>query len=114
MSRPPGPCINFAHWGALAGFAIACAAGLAGCAGEQDELQQWMEQQRRQTKPSVQPLSPPKKFNPQAYVAGDGVEPFSTQKLTVALKQETRQPNSLLAAEINRRRNRWKPTRWTA
>ena len=30
------------------------------------------------------------------------VEPFSTQKLTVALKQEARQPNSLLAAEINR------------
>ena len=105
MSRPPpGPCINFAHWGALAGFAIACAAGLAGCAGEQDELQQWMEQQRRQTKPSVQPLSPPKKFNPQAYVAGDGVEPFSTQKLTVALKQEARQPSSLMASEVNRRK----------
>ena len=32
------------------------------------------------------------------------VEPFSTQKLTVALKQEARQPNSLLAAEINRRK----------
>ena len=32
------------------------------------------------------------------------VEPFSTQKLAVALKQEARQPNSLLAAEINRRK----------
>ena len=33
----------------------------------------------------------------------DAVEPFSTQKLTVAIKQEARQPSSLLAAEVNRR-----------
>jgi len=77
---------------------------LAGCGAEQEELSQWMEQQKREVKPSVQPLSPPKKFNPQAYTALSGVEPFSTQKLTVALKQEARQPNSLLAAEINRRK----------
>jgi type IV pilus assembly protein PilP len=77
---------------------------LAGCAADQDELQQWMEQQKREVKPSVEPLSAPKKFVPQAYVALSSVEPFSTQKLTVALKQEARQPNSLLAAEINRRK----------
>src|SRR5436190_5504561 len=77
---------------------------LAGCSGEQDELQQWMEQQKREVKPSVQPLSPPKKFNPQPYVSIAGVDPFSTQKLSVAIKQEARQPNSLLAAEINRRK----------
>ena len=80
------------------------AAALAGCGGEQEELQQWMEQQRREAKPNVEPLSPPKKFTPQPYLALSGVEPFSTQKLTVALKQETRQPNSLMAAEINRRK----------
>ncbi len=77
---------------------------LAGCSGEQEELAQWMEQQRREVKPDVPPLSPPKKFNPQSYSALTGVEPFSTQKLSVALKQEARQPNSLLSAEINRRR----------
>jgi type IV pilus assembly protein PilP len=80
------------------------AAALAGCGNEQEELQGWMEQQRREAKPSVEPLSAPKKFVPQTYVALAGVEPFSTQKLTVALKQETRSPNSLLAAEINRRK----------
>src|SRR5689334_14784706 len=87
-------------------FAAAAAAALSlqGCAGDQDELQQWMEQQRREAKPSVAPLTPPKKFIPQAYVALSNVEPFSSQKLTVALKQEARQPNSLLAAEINRRK----------
>jgi len=77
---------------------------LMGCGGGQDELQQWMEQQRREVKPNVTPLSPPRKFDPQPYLAGNGIEPFSTQKLTVAVKQEARQQNSLLAAEVNRRR----------
>ena len=77
---------------------------LAACSNEQDELQQWMEQQKREVKPSVEPLSPPKKFDPQPYSALSAVDPFSTQKLTVALKQEARQPNSMLAAEINRRK----------
>jgi type IV pilus assembly protein PilP len=83
---------------------LAAALAATGCADEQDELQQWMEQQLREAKPNVAPLSPPKKFIPQAYVALSGVEPFSTQKLTVALKQEARQPNSLLASEVNRRK----------
>ena len=84
---------------------LLCTASLlAACSGEQEELTQWMEQQKRETRPNVTPLSPPKKFNPQAYAAITGVEPFSTQKLTVALKQESRQPNSLLAAEVNRRK----------
>ncbi|MEY4581933.1 MAG: hypothetical protein RL701_6636 [Pseudomonadota bacterium] len=94
MKRLP---MHFVVVALLAGF-------LAGCSGEQGELQEWMEQQRREAKPNVEPLSAPKKFTPQAYAALTGVEPFSTQKLTVALKQETRQPNSLLAAEINRRK----------
>ena len=87
-----------------AALIVGCGALLAGCAADQDELQQWMEQQKREVKPNVEPLSPPKKFIPQPYAALGAVEPFSTQKLTVALKQEARQPNSLLAAEINRRK----------
>lgn len=83
---------------------MACAAALSACSGEQEELQAWMEQQKREVKPSVQPLSPPKKFDPQPYLSSAGVEPFSIQKLTVAIKQEARQPSSLLAAEVNRRR----------
>lgn len=77
---------------------------LAGCADDEDELRQWMEQEKREVKPSVEPLSAPKKFNPQPYATLGAVEPFSTEKLAVALKQEARQPNSLLASEINRRR----------
>lgn len=77
---------------------------LSACGGEQDELSQWMEQQKREARPNVTALQAPKKFSPQPYLAISGVEPFSTQKLTVALKQESRQPNSLLAAEVNRRK----------
>ena len=77
---------------------------LGACSNDQDELRQWMEQQRREIKPSVTPLQPPKKFDPQPYNMAEAVDPFSSQKLTVALKQEARQPNSLLAAELNRRK----------
>jgi type IV pilus assembly protein PilP len=77
---------------------------LAGCSAENDELQQWMDQQRREVKPNVPPLQAPKKFDPEPYVQASRVEPFSNQKLTVALKQEARQPNSLLSAELNRRK----------
>ena len=83
---------------------FALAGLLAGCSAEHEELQQWMEQQRREVKPSVPPLQPPKKFDPEPYVQAQAVEPFSNQKLTVALKQEARQPNSLLSSELNRRK----------
>lgn len=77
---------------------------LAGCGSDLEELRQWMEQQRKEAKPTVTPLLPPKKFLPQPYEANVGVDPFSTQKLSVAIRQEAAQPNSLLTAEINRRK----------
>jgi type IV pilus assembly protein PilP len=85
---------------ALAGALLS----LAACSGNEDELQAWMEQQRHEVQPSVKPLSPPQKFNPQAYAGMEGVEPFSAQKFTGVLKQEARQPNSAVAAELNRRK----------
>lgn len=83
---------------------LMAALALSACTGEQEELQAWMDQQRHEVRPNVQPLSPPQKFNPQAYAGMDGVEPFSTQKLTGALKQESAQPNSAVAAELSRRK----------
>src|SRR5574343_356575 len=83
---------------------LAAAAGLTGCGSDAEELRQWMEQQRKDAKPSVTPLLPPKKFLPQPYESVAGIDPFSTQKLSVAVRQEAAQPNSLLTAEINRRK----------
>ena len=82
---------------------LAALTALAGCGSDLDELRQWMDQERKDAKPTVTPLLPPKKFLPQPYEAGAGIDPFSTQKLSVAIKQEAAQPNSLLTAEINRR-----------
>jgi type IV pilus assembly protein PilP len=63
-----------------------------------------MDQQRREVKPNVTPLAAPKAFTPEPYSSLAAVDPFSTQKLSVAIKQEARQPNSLLASELNRRK----------
>jgi type IV pilus assembly protein PilP len=90
---------------ALMGLATALACmSLAGCTPGENELREWMEQERRNAKPDVPPLTPPKKFNPEQYAGSDKVEPFSSQKLSVALKQEAKQVNSLLAGELNRRK----------
>lgn len=89
---------------AIAGLAAVALLALAGCSPNHEELQEWMEQQRRDVKPNVTPLQPPRKFNPQPYQSAQTVEPFSNQKLTVAIKQESRQPSSLLAGELNRRK----------
>ena len=77
---------------------------ISACSEGQGELQAWMEQQKQEVRPSVSKLLPPKKFDPEPYASFSAVDPFSTQKLTVALKQERSQPNSLLASELNRRK----------
>ncbi len=77
---------------------------MVACSSGPDELAQWTENERRTAKATVKPLQPPSKFEPQAYEMLGGVDPFSTQKLSVAARQEAAQPNSLLTAEMNRRR----------
>jgi type IV pilus assembly protein PilP len=104
MTRPPLDRAALARRAGWLALSLGAALIAAGCSGEQEELSQWMDQQRREVRPSVQPITPPKKFIPQAYDAFSGVDPFSSQKLSVALKQEARQPNSLLSAELNRRK----------
>ena len=90
----------------LAGLIVLAlvASSLAGCAGDVEELQLWTEAKRREAKPNVPKLLPPKKFDPEPYSSVQSVEPFSNQKLTIALKQEARQLNPLLASELSRRK----------
>ncbi len=85
-------------------LALLTAATLTACGTDLDEMQQWMEQQRREVKPNVAPLQAPKKFDPQPYVSADAVEPFSAQKLAVALKRDERATSALLAGELKRRK----------
>lgn len=81
---------------------------LAGCgSSDQDELQQWMTEQRSQTRPKVEAIPEPKKFTPQAYTQEGGTEPFNKQKLNQAFKQESTQVTAnagLITPELARRK----------
>ena len=77
---------------------------LAACAADEDELQPVDGAAEARGQAERRAAVRAEEVQSAAYVALGAVEPFSTQKLTVALKQEARQPNSLLAAEINRRK----------
>jgi type IV pilus assembly protein PilP len=73
----------------------------------QEEVQEWMNQQRAVTKPKVDPIPEPKKFTPQAYTQEGSTDPFSNLKLTQALKRESAQSTSnaaLVAPELARRK----------
>ena len=88
---------------------VAAAGVLSACgASDQEEVQQWMAQQRAVTKPQVTPIPEPKTFAPQAYTQEASVEPFSNQKLTQALKRDSQQSGTasaaLLAPELARRK----------
>ena len=81
--------------------------GLSGCMGsEQEDLQRWMAEQRAQVRPSVPPITEPKKFTPQAYTEASAFEPFNMQKLTQALRRDSSQPSTsgLIAPELARRK----------
>ena len=88
--------------------ALAAAALVAGCgASGQEEIQQWMKEQRAGTKPHVTPIPEPKKFTPQSYTQEGSTDPFSNIKLTQALKRESAQSTSnaaLVAPELARRK----------
>jgi len=90
-------------------LALIATAALAACSdSDQEEIQQWMQEQRAATKPQVTPIPEPKRFTPQAYTQEATVEPFGQQKLTVALKRDAQQAGTasaaLLQPELSRRK----------
>lgn len=81
---------------------------LAACGSSgEDELRQWMTEQKSQTRPRIAPISEPKLFKPEGYDQVTVVEPFSNLKLTRALKSESNQTaanGALIAPELIRRK----------
>lgn len=81
---------------------------LVGCSGtSDDDLRQWMSDQKAQIRPRVVPISEPKQFKPERYTQGNAVEPFSKEKLTQALRRESAQATAngaLVAPELARRK----------
>ena len=83
------------------------AAVLSGCVAESVDLHQWMAEQRRATKPKVTPIAEPKKYIPLAYSEGASFDPFSSDKLTQALRRETGPASAgalLVTPELSRRK----------
>ena len=86
--------------------------GVVGCSpSDQTELQQWMTDQRSAIRPKVEPLPEPGKFSPQPYNQEGGIEPFSNQKLTQALKRDS---NQATGARSHWKVPRWMPLSWSA
>lgn len=76
-------------------------------AASEDELRQWMAEQRTQSQPRVKPIPEPKQFKPESYAMVNEVDPFSNQKLTLAFKKDSTQTSSndaLIAPELARRK----------
>lgn|SRR4051812_38192394 len=90
-------------------LALVAAAALSACDGsDSEEITKWMDQQKAITKPKVDPIPEPKQFKPEAYSQESQVEPFSNQKLAMALKRESQQQGTasaaLMAPELSRRK----------
>ena len=89
-------------------FGLACLALLlSGCGASDQELKDWMTEQRNQIKSRVTRLPEPTQFSPKAYTQEGSVEPFSSLKLTQALKRDANQSmvnTALVAPELARRR----------
>lgn len=83
---------------------LACVALLAGCSADREEIQAWMDQQAREVKPNIQPISPPRKFEPEPYAGAAGPEPFGAGKMVAGTRLDTRGGNAVLSAELKRRK----------
>ena len=93
---------------AFTGALLVLLVALAGCgSSDEEQLQQWMTEQRNLTRPKVERLPEPTKFSPQPYTEEGSVEPFSNQKLAQALKRDSSQATAnaaLIAPELARRK----------
>lgn len=87
---------------------VVLSAVLAGCgAAGEDDVRQWMVEERNQTRPKVAPLQAPKQFKPESYTNAAATEPFSKEKLAQALKRDSNQVaanGALVAPELARRK----------
>ena len=93
-------------WPKLVFIAVVLLLVSCGASGD-DELHQWMTEQKSQTHPRVAPISEPKKFKPESYDQITLIEPFSKLKLTQALNNESTQAaanGALIAPELVRRK----------
>ncbi|MEN9315883.1 MAG: hypothetical protein RIS35_2276 [Pseudomonadota bacterium] len=61
---------------------VASLGALAGCGGDQQELRDWMREQRKTVMPRDEPVPAPKRFEPFRFEPGDLPDPFSPARMS--------------------------------
>lgn len=84
--------------------AVALPLAIAGCSADQGELQAWMDQVRRDTRPISDVIPEPKQYEPFRYENAGQVEPFSSAKLQAAFDRLVQRQGSGLKPDLDRRR----------
>ncbi len=90
------------------GASVLLAFSLVACADAgDDELRNWMVDQRNSMRPKKVLVSEPKAFKPQAYSDKDLLDPFNFRKLTSGFQNDAANPiinSALIAPELSRRK----------
>ena len=73
--------------------------------GDQGELREWMDQERRNMRPGVQPLPAPRKFQPYVYDQQSQIDPFDVRKLEIAMQRLAVAASKINQPDMNRRRD---------
>lgn len=76
---------------------------LVACGGDSSDLQAWMEETRRNTAQKVDPVPPPKQFEPFRYAASEQVDPFNVSRMKGVAPSVGRVAGTL-QPDTNRRR----------
>lgn len=88
--------MNRAWIAALAGGLL-----MAGCGSEQQELREWMREQRRNVTPRAEQVLPPRQYEPYRYAGAGQPDPFSTARLASKAAEPGR---GRLQPDLTRRR----------
>lgn len=67
-------------------------------------MQEWIDAQTKEARPSVEPILPPRKFQPEAYSGVSGAEPFATAKMVAGTRLDPKGSGAMVASEMQRRK----------
>jgi type IV pilus assembly protein PilP len=96
--------MTMARFASLA-LLVSVSFGLSGCGdGGVQEVKQWMDEVRQQTRSIVPKLAEPKKFTPFTYSAKSQVDPYSPAKLSVALAKLQANTGNGIKPDLDRRK----------
>lgn len=85
-------------------IAVPIVLALAGCGDDHGELIDWMNQVRATAQPITEKIAEPKRFEPFRYDNSTQVDPFSTDKLALAIEKFQQRAREGIKPDTSRRR----------